>query len=127
MQDYLYLPEYTGLRWAFNYLVKEQKVDKVLIDMDRTGYPEAALGYMMKFYIPKDKKLEIIRLTPQSAPLSWQTTPPTLVLMPICSQIKLLHLSVQTEIEEDPDKLLLFGKDVCVFPARPLNKQEAQI
>ncbi|MBR4592014.1 MAG: hypothetical protein IKO35_02260 [Elusimicrobiaceae bacterium] len=116
--DYLYWPEYTGLRYAFEYLTSTLNADKVLVDMDRTGYPEAALAPMFEYYIPEGKKLEVIRLTPENAPMSWESSPKIPVLLSLCSQVHLIYTSLDKKIEVDGYPLL-FGKDICVFQAQP--------
>ena len=123
VQDYLYYPEFTGLRGAFTFLVDELKVDKILVDTGRVEYPEAAWPYMMKHYIPEGKKVELIGLTPQTAPLGWQTTPKIPVVTPVCSQLHLIYSSLKMNMEEDAG-LMLFGNDVCVYTIHPLARKE---
>ena len=116
--DYLYEPEYTGLRDAFHYLTDTLKADKVLVDMDRTGYPRAALVPMFQYYIPQDKQLEIIRLTPDTAPLSWTSTPKMPIVTSLCSHLHLIYTSLDMKLEVEGVPLL-FGKDICVYTAVP--------
>lgn len=117
--DYLIAPEYIGVHDAVNYLINELKVEKVVASMEGTGYPAAAIKPMFSYYVPKDKKLEIIKLTKETAPLAvGKNRLP--VLMPLCSQIHLINMSLDYGIEEE-DKPLLFGRpDVCVLWVKPM-------
>ena len=116
-------PEYTGLQDAFTYLTKTHPVDKVLVDMERTGYPMLAFRRMLAFYIPPDSNLQMIPFTAQTAHLSWETNPKTLVMLPLCSQIHLIYSSgeTRTEPEEEPK---LFGRDTCIYTVRPVKPKK---
>ncbi|MBR4355825.1 MAG: hypothetical protein IKP96_04600 [Elusimicrobiaceae bacterium] len=118
-QEHLHWPEYTGLHDAFVHLIEYRKADKVLVAYERSGYPEAALIPMFEFYVPEDKKIEFIPFTEQTAPMAWSTDPKLPILMPICSQMHLIHTSLHTHTEEDgmPN---LFLHDVCVYTAHPI-------
>ena len=117
--DYLSWPEYTGLRDLFTRVTQTEKVDKLLVDMEKTGYPPAALPHMFAFYLPKDSQLEMIPLTPETVSLSWETDPKTFILLPLCSHVHLLDASVRTRSEEET--LFVFGSDTCLYTARPVR------
>ena len=120
--EHLYWKEYTGLHDAFVYLTKDmtQEPKQILVDFSGMGYPIAAVPYMLGFYIPPGKHLDMIQLTAQTAPLSWQTTPKMQILLPLCSQTHLIYASVKTNSEEDGTPLL-FGGDTCVYTAHPVT------
>lgn len=120
--EHLHWPEYTGLHDLFTHLSKDDSVDKILVDMGKTGYPHEALVYMLKFYIPKDKKLELIPLTRETVSLSWETNPRTYVFMPLCSQIHLIQTSIETGAEEDSQPML-FGRDACIYTVHPIGER----
>lgn len=119
VQDYIDLPEFTGLRAVFTHLAKERKTDKLFIDMERIGYPAAAVPYMVKWYVPPQDRLELLYLSPENAPLAWQSTPKIPILMLVCSQIHLLESSVKMNLEED-NNLLVFNQNICLYTAHPL-------
>lgn len=121
--EHLHWPEYTGLRAAFTHLVDYRQEKRVLLAMENTGYPEAALLPMFDFYVPKDKEIEMIPYTPQTASLAWQTQPKTPILMILCSQMHLMHTSFYTNTEEDGEPYL-FGRDVCIYTAHPIASKE---
>ena len=116
--EHLHWQEYTGLQALFSHLAKDEQVDKILVDMTKTGYPEAALPYMFGLYIPKDKNLELIPLTPENVSLSWETNPKTYIFLPLCSQIHFMQVSMETRTEEDGEPMV-FGRDACIFTVHP--------
>ena len=120
---HLHWPEYTGLQAAFTYLTKTHPVDKVLVDMERTGYPSEALQRMLAFYIPEDSNLQMIPFTAETAPLGWQTNPKIPVLIPLCSQLHLIHTAGQTRTEPD-DEPQLFGHDTCLYTVHPYKPKK---
>lgn len=123
--DYLIAPEYIGVHDAVNYLINEIKTEKVVASLEGTGYPQAAIKPMFSYYIPKDKKLEIIPLDKESAHLAvGKDRLP--VLMPLCSQIHLINMSLDYGIEEDGKPLWFGMPDVCILWAHPMPWLEEQ-
>jgi len=111
---YVRTQEYTGLAEAFAYLTAPGGPEEVLVDRTNTGYSGAALDVMLDYYVPKDSKLKLIPLTPQTVSLAWSRTPKVPVLMMLCSQVHLMHTTVDLDIEED-GRPRLFGTDTCLF------------
>ena len=118
--EHLHWSEYTGWQPAFEYLSKREDIDTILVDMEKTGYPKEALIRMLQFYIPKSKKLTLIPLSRETAPLSWESKPKMYILMPLCSQMHLLETAVATSSEEDSMPLLFHG-DTCIYTAHSVN------
>ncbi len=115
--DYLKNPEYTGMKEAFHFVTHTLKADTVLVDVDKTGYPEAALPLMFNYYAPKNHSLKILPLTQQNLPLAF-TYPKAPVLLPLCSRIHLIYANLDYNMEEDREPYI-FGKDVCVTTIHP--------
>lgn len=110
--------EYTGLPSAIKNLTDVQKVDKVFVDITHFDYPVAARVAMLEYYVPEGKKLEIIPLTKANAHEAYESTPKIPVLMPICSQLRLITSTIEKGVEEDGSSLLEFNPNdraVCVY------------
>lgn len=116
--DYLQQPEYTGMKEAFHFVTHTLKTDTVLVDVERTGYPDAALPLMFNYYAPKDKPLKIMPLTHNNLSLAF-TEPKIPVLFPLCFRIHLINSNIEYNMEEDHEPYI-FGKDVCVATIHPV-------
>ena len=120
LQDYVWWPEYNGLRDAFTYLTQARQTDTVFVDTARTGYPQAALGPMFAYYVPEGYKLDIVPITEQNIARTWMSRPKIPVLLPLCSQIHMMEFASTYHVEEE-GPLLLFHRDTCVFTISPVE------
>lgn len=119
-QEYLWWPEYTGLRDAFTYLTQVRRAKKVLVDSEETGYPLEALKRMLAFYVPEDYALDIQFITKDNIAESWTNDVP--ILLPLCSQIHMMIFSATYQVEENKP-LLLFRRDTCIFTVHQVKKE----
>ena len=117
-QQFAYIREYEGLKNAFSFVTRELKADTVVVDMDKTGYSEAAFRTMLAYFVPAGATLRLERLTPQTAARAAQT-PKLPVLIPLCTQMHMMETSLTHNIEEDQPPFI-FDNDVCVMTVHPL-------
>ncbi len=68
----------SGLVQTFNY-VADLGYDKVLLLYDQMTYPGPAAQWVLAYYLPKDKPLQLIALTPQNS--VWMEPPHSLLLV----------------------------------------------
>ncbi len=120
--DFRYVQEFTGLKDAFAFISGTLKADKVFIDMDKTGYPQAALDIMFAYYLPPNGGLRFIPLTRETAPLAVKE-PKSPVLLPLCTQIHLINASLAYGIEEDREPYV-FGNDICVMTVHSVPPEQ---
>lgn len=117
-QNFNYVREYEGLKNAFAFVINELKADTVVVDMDKTGYTEAAFNGMMSYYVPPEASLKILRLTPQTAARAAQE-PKLPLLIPLCTQMHMLETTLAYRIEEDQPPFI-FDNDICLITIHPV-------
>ena len=117
-QNFNYVREYEGLKNAFAFVINELKADTVVVDMDKTGYTEAAFNGMMSYYVPPGASLKILRLTPQTAARAAQE-PKLPLLIPLCTQMHMLETTLAYRIEEDQPPFI-FDNDICLITIHPV-------
>lgn len=117
-QTFSYVREYEGLKNAFSFAINQLKTDTLVVDMDKTGYTEAAFNSMMSYYIPSGSTLKILRLTPQTAARAAQE-PKLPLLIPLCTQMHLIHTSLDYNIEGDHPPFI-FDNDICLMTIHPI-------
>lgn len=120
--DWFLKGEITGLKEAFSYVADTLKADQVFVDMDKTGYPEAALPVMFNYYLPTNSSVKLRVLSQQTTHELFQTPKPPL-LTPLCSVVHLIEASLKYGVEHDKTPVV-FGRDVCVMTVHPVPKEK---
>ena len=126
--SYVQFKEYTGLHEALTYLARPGGPKQVLVDLKHIGYSKKALEVMLNYYLPKDSRLQLITLTPQTASLALQDASNVPVLAVLCSHVRLMNMAVETKIDvAEKPRPRVFEEDVCLFQAKPLEISNEQM